>query len=143
MDDRRLYDTILGIAAPWDVARVELDDRAKAVHVWLEERRGTLWACPECQTASPLYDHVERSWRHLDTCQYEARLHAPVPRIECLTQGVKTVPVPWATRAEFPGFSLAEDTPETHLTSSGESNRSVTRGAPGGSAPYFNSSASH
>lgn len=97
MDDRTLYATILGIAAPWDVTRVELDDRVKVVHVWLEERRGTSFACPTCQTGAPLYDHVERSWRHLDTCQYETRLHARIPRIECPTHGVKTVPVPWAS----------------------------------------------
>jgi transposase len=96
MDDRTLYATILGIAPPWDVTRVELDDTAKAVHVWLEERSGTTFACPECQTVSPLYDHVDRSWRHLDTCQYETRLLARVPRIECAEHGVKTVPVPWA-----------------------------------------------
>jgi transposase len=97
MDDRTLYATILGIAAPWEVARVELDDHAKAVHVGLEERSGTTFTCPECQRVSPLYDHVERSWRHLDTCQYETRLHARVPRVDCAEHGVKTVPVPWAT----------------------------------------------
>ena len=46
MDDRALYATILGITPPWDVARVELDDAAKAVHVWLEERPGTTFGCP-------------------------------------------------------------------------------------------------
>jgi len=97
MDDRTLYATILGIALPWEVDRVELDDGAKAVHVWLEARSGTTFACPECQTISPLHDHVERSWRHLDTCQYETRLHARVPRVDCAEHGVKTVPVPWAT----------------------------------------------
>jgi transposase len=97
MDDRTLYAAILGIAPPWEVTRVELDDTAKAVHVWLEARSGTTFACPECQTISPLHDHVERSWRHLDTCQYETRLHARVPRVDCAEHGVKTVPVPWAT----------------------------------------------
>lgn len=97
MDDRTLYATILGIASPWEVARVDLDDAAKAVHVWLEARGGTTFTCPECQTISPLHDHVERSWRHLDTCQYETRLHARVPRVDCAEHGVKTVPVPWAT----------------------------------------------
>jgi len=96
MDDRTLYATILGIAPPWDVIRVELDDSAKAVHVWLEERAGTSFTCPECQTISPLHDHVDRRWRHLDTCQYETQLHARVPRVHCATHGVKTVPVPWA-----------------------------------------------
>ena len=96
MDDRTLGATILGIAPPWDVIRVELDDSAKAVHVWLEERAGTSFTCPECQTISPLHDHVDRRWRHLDTCQYETQLHARVPRVHCATHGVKTVPVPWA-----------------------------------------------
>jgi transposase len=98
MDDRTLYATILAIAPPWDVIRVELDDLAKAVHVWLEERAGTTFACPECQTIAPLHDHVERRWRHLDTCQYETQLHARVPRVHCATHGVKTVPVPWLPR---------------------------------------------
>jgi transposase len=97
MDDRTLYATILGIAPPWAVDRVELDDAAKAVHVWLKARSGTTFACPECQTISPLHDHVERSWRHLDTCQCETQLHARVPRVDCAEHGVKTVPVPWAT----------------------------------------------
>jgi hypothetical protein len=48
MDDRTLHATILGIAPPWDVSRVELDDAAKAVHVWLEERAGTSFTCSEC-----------------------------------------------------------------------------------------------
>lgn len=67
MDGRALYETILGIARPWEVERVELDDTAKAVHVWLAEQAGSTFTCPDCQTISPLYDHVERNWRHLDT----------------------------------------------------------------------------
>jgi transposase len=97
MDDRTLYATILGIAPPWDVTRVELDDAAKVVHVWLEEQTGTSFTCPECLAISPLHDHVERRWRHLDTYQYETQLHARVPRVHCATHGVKTVPVSWAT----------------------------------------------
>lgn len=96
MDDRTLYATILGVVRPWEVTRVELDDATKRVHVWLAECTGTTFTCPECQTISPLHDHVERSWRHLDTCQYETQLHAKVPRVRCAEHGVKTVPVPWA-----------------------------------------------
>lgn len=35
MDDRTLY-AMPGIAAPWEAERVELDDDAKVVHLWLE-----------------------------------------------------------------------------------------------------------
>ena len=76
MDDRSLYATILGITRPWDVVRVQLDDPGKAVHVWLEEEARASFVCPECQAAAPIYDHVERRWRQLDTCQYATYLRA-------------------------------------------------------------------
>src|SRR5207237_9640194 len=37
----------------------------------------------------------ERTWRHLDTCQFQTHLHAEIPRLKCPTHGVK-VRVPWA-----------------------------------------------
>src|SRR5438034_5796006 len=97
MRDRELYATILGVQAPWTVERVELDVAGGAVHVWLTRAEGAPAPCPECQTACPIYDHREREWRHLDTCQLQTRLHARVPRVECPTHGVLQSPIPWAT----------------------------------------------
>jgi transposase len=76
MDDRSLYATILGLAAPWEVERVELTEAEHVVHVWVTAREGTRFVCPECGAASPIYDHSERWWRHLDTCQFQTLLHA-------------------------------------------------------------------
>lgn len=98
MDDRSLYATILGLAEPWDVERVELKEVEQAVHVWVHARAGTRFVCPECGKASPIYDHSDRSWRHLDTCQFHTLLHAAVPRVECATHGVRLIAVPWAER---------------------------------------------
>jgi transposase len=97
MRDRELYATILGVQAPWTVERVDVDVAGGAVHVWLVRTEGAPAQCPECQTACPIYDHRDREWRHLDTCQLQTRLHARVPRIECPTHGVVQSPVPWAT----------------------------------------------
>ena len=97
MRDRELYATILGVQAPWTVERVELDVAGGAVHVWLTRTEGAPAPCPDCQTACPIYDHRERQWRHLDTCQLQTRLHARVPRVECPTHGVVQSAVPWAT----------------------------------------------
>src|SRR3989454_12784604 len=97
MRDRELYATILGVQAPWTVERVELDVAGGAVHVWLTRTEGAPAPCPECQTACPIYDHREREWRHLDTCQLQTRLRARVPRVECPTHGVVQSAVPWAT----------------------------------------------
>src|SRR5437899_1538483 len=97
MRDRDLYATILGLAAPWTVERVEVDLANDAVHVWLQREEGAAVECPECRTPQTVYDHREREWRHLDTCQLQTRLHARVPRLDCPTHGVRQIQVPWAT----------------------------------------------
>jgi transposase len=97
MRDHELYATILGLTAPWTVERVEVDVPDGAVHVWLARTGDAAAQCPECQTACSIYDHREREWRHLDTCQLQTRLHARVPRLACPTHGVVQSAVPWAT----------------------------------------------
>lgn len=72
MQDTKLFETILGIQAPWHIGRVALDTTG------------------------------ERVWRHLDTCQYQTFLHVRVPRVDCPTHGVRQVRVPWAeARSRF------------------------------------------
>lgn len=96
MQDRQLYEQILGITSPWRVERVELQLEDGEVHVHLAHGEA-MWCCPECGQACPLYDHgPQRTWRHLDTCQYQTLLHASVPRTECAEHGVRIVSVPWA-----------------------------------------------
>ena len=54
-------------------------------------------ACPHCTKTLPLYDHAEaRTWRHLDSCQFQTHLHARIPRVVCGEHGVVQVTVPWA-----------------------------------------------
>jgi len=68
------------------------------VHVCLGHEPLADWACPECGHELCLpYDHdTERSWRHLDTCQYRTILHAAPPQIRCAEHGVRVVRLPWA-----------------------------------------------
>lgn len=97
MQDRQLYQQILGIASPWFVERVELKLGEGDVHVHLAHDNHTPWCCPECGAECPIYDHAsERTWRHLDTCQYQTLLHAAVPRTKCPEHGVRTAAIPWA-----------------------------------------------
>jgi transposase len=96
LQDTKLFETILGITAPWPVARVELETEDKRGDLWLEHAP-TRWSCPECETELAGFDHAEeRTWRHLDTCQFQTHLHAEIPRVHCPTHGVKHVRVPWA-----------------------------------------------
>ena len=97
MQDRQLYEQILGIATPWHVERVELMLEEGEVHVYLGHDDSAAWCCPECGRSCALHDHQpERTWRHLDTCQYQTMLHAAVPRTDCAEHGVRTARVPWA-----------------------------------------------
>ena len=52
MQDRQLYQQILGIASPWFVSRVELGLEAGEVHVYLEHKKTASWCCPECEEVS-------------------------------------------------------------------------------------------
>jgi transposase len=102
VQDTKLFETILGLQAPWHIARVELDTDGQRVDLWAEHE-DTRWPCPDCEESLACWDHADtRTWRHLDTCQFETHLHARVPRVHCPTHGIKQVRVPWAEpRARF------------------------------------------
>ena len=97
MKDTELYQHLLGLQSPWHVERVELDVKAQRVSVWAEHDSAATFGCPECGAVCPLHDHdQERSWRHLDSCQFETHLRARVPRVRCDEHGVRQARVPWA-----------------------------------------------
>lgn len=95
MNDKKLYEQILGITSPWHVERVELKLENGQVIIAVEGSPETE-LCPECGERCPRYDSNERRWRHLDTCQYQTILTARIPRIKCDEHGVRQVRVPWA-----------------------------------------------
>lgn len=97
MKDTELYQHLLGLSSPWYVERVDLDVKAQRVSVYAVHRKDATFGCPECGAPSPLHDHdEERSWRHLDSCQFETHLRARVPRVRCDKHGVRQARVPWA-----------------------------------------------
>jgi transposase len=97
MRDTELYQNLLGIVSPWSVDSVTMDVTKQRVDVTVSHPPKMLFACPECGTESPVFDHAEeRVWRHLDSCQFFTYLHARVPRISCSTHGIRQVSVPWA-----------------------------------------------
>jgi transposase len=97
VQDADLFRRILGVEAPWTVARVDLDVKRQRIDVWLEHGGIGSFACPQCGKKLSLYDHKEeREWRHLDTMQLQTWVHARMPRVECPDHGVKQVEVSWA-----------------------------------------------
>jgi transposase len=97
MQDTALYQHLLGLKSPWTVSSVKLDVEGQRVDVRAEHSRDASWECPECGKGLSLYDHApERTWRHLDSCQFQTYLHARIPRVECDEHGVVQVKVAWA-----------------------------------------------
>lgn len=103
MRDSDFYEQILGLQAPWRVDRVQMNVDDKRVDIHLAHEAGVTWPCPHCKRGLACHDHVaERTWRHLDTCQFQTLLHARLPRVNCPEHGVVQVAASWAeARSRF------------------------------------------
>jgi transposase len=62
----------------------------------VECAKGEVWGDPETGERAEIKDWEERSWRHLDTCQYETIITAKVPRLLLKNKRTLTATVPWA-----------------------------------------------
>lgn len=96
MDELELYEQILSLSPPWFVEQVRLNPCTKNVDVFVSCDADTQLSCPKCDAPSPHYDLRQRSWRHLDTCQFPTLVHANIPRVECDRHGVLQIDTPWA-----------------------------------------------
>lgn len=99
-----LFTSALGLSAPWRVENVTLDTALRRIDFDLTCDAKRL-ACPVCGLLDQgIHDRQKRQWRHLDFFQYEAWLHAEVPRVSCSGCGKTTqAQVPWAR--EGSGFT--------------------------------------
>lgn len=99
MQDKELYQQILGLDTPWSVRDVALDHEKSEIRVQVDHPRGAKFSCPECENQLSCHDHTEeRRWRHLDSCQFKTILVARIPRVKCPVHGVKNANVPWAEK---------------------------------------------
>jgi transposase len=91
------YSLLLGIGSPWLITSVEIKTSEKSVCIAIKWPSGHQVKCPECNQSCTIKDHrEERSWRHLDTMQFQTIITSRVPRSDCPTHGIKTIDVPWA-----------------------------------------------
>lgn len=96
MKDKELYHFILGLKKPWVVVNVNLELAGHRVVIQVGYKQGVKFPCPQCNKLSPVYDHRNREWRHLDTCQLKTIIQTDVPRVNCSVHGVGQISVPWA-----------------------------------------------
>lgn len=100
-----LFTAALGLQAPWSVSEVDLNTAKRRIDFTVTCGEHRL-ACPHCGTPEQgIHDRVDKQWRHLDFFQFEAWLHAKVPRVKCNSCGKTTqIEVPWARPGS--GFTL-------------------------------------
>lgn len=101
MRDTELYQTLLGLTAPWEVTAVTItqastDRPLGEVALSVRWRLEAPLVCSCCGQAGPRYDSRPRRWRHLNTMQWKTFITADVPRVNCPKCGVKQVRVAWA-----------------------------------------------
>lgn len=101
MRDTELYETLLGLTAPWEVASVAVTKPSGErplgeVAVAVRWRAKMPLVCPSCNQQGARYDSRARRWRHLNTMQWKTFITAEVPRVNCPSCGVKQVRVAWA-----------------------------------------------
>lgn len=78
---------------------VRLCVEKQRVDIDVEHTKGAKWCCPVCGKPVRLYDHAERrTWRHLDSCQFQTFLHARIPRVACPEHGIRNTTLPWGER---------------------------------------------
>ncbi len=101
-----LFTLALGLHAPWEVVDATFEPVGGRLDLQLGFRRGARFPCPHCGAEHQcVHDTLERTWRHLNFFQYQAHLHAKVPRVRCEACGkTSQVLVPWAR--EGSGFTL-------------------------------------
>lgn len=99
-----LFTSALGLQEPWSVKEVKLDTSRRRIDFDLTCKASRL-PCPQCGASSQgVHDRLAREWRHLDFFQFEAWLHAEVPRVACSGCGkTSQIDVPWAR--EGSGFT--------------------------------------
>jgi transposase len=96
----RFHEQLLGLTPPWRVTDFKLDVAKSRLDIHVEwPKTGEPVHCPECDELCKIHDHrEERTWRHLDTMQFQTFLHCQVPRADCPIHGVGTVKTPWAAK---------------------------------------------
>lgn len=98
MDQTTLFTAAQGLQAPWEVVDVRFTEEDRRIDFDIAFEAGARFACPVCDAeAQAMHDTRKREWRHLNFFQFDAYIHARIPRIACSECNKTTqIEVPWA-----------------------------------------------
>ncbi len=100
----KLFESALGIEAPWYVSEARFDAPARTLTIRIDFRAGSRFALPDADGEHPVHDTVPKRYRHLNFFQHECFLEVRVPRVKLPDGSVRQVEPPWA--GKLSGFTL-------------------------------------
>ena len=100
----KLFETALGISAPWAVKSVDFDVQAKRLTVSIDFVAGTHFGVSGHDGLHPVHDTVAKEYRHLNFFQHECHLRVRTPRVKLPDGSVRLVEPEFAGRLS--GFTL-------------------------------------
>lgn len=100
----KLFESALGISAPWSVKSVDFDAAAKRLTVLIDFAAGTRFGVSGQTGLHPVHDTVAKDYRHLNFFQHECHLRVRTPRVKLPDGAVRLVEPEFAGR--LAGFTL-------------------------------------
>jgi transposase len=100
----KLFETALGISAPWHVAGTDFNAQARTLTIRVDFVPGSRFAVPGVDGEHPVHDTVAKRYRHLNFFQHECFLEVRVPRVRLPDGAVRLIEPPWA--GKLSGFTL-------------------------------------
>jgi transposase len=100
----KLFETALGIGAPWFVAGADFNAQARTLTIRVDFASGSRFAVPGVDGEHRVHDTVSKRYRHLNFFQHECFLEVRVPRVRLPDGAVRQVEPPWA--GKLSGFTL-------------------------------------
>jgi transposase len=100
----KLFETALGIGAPWYVAGADFNAQARTLTIRVDFAAGSRFGVPDVAGEHPVHDTVTKRYRHLNFFQHECFLEVRVPRVRLPDGAVRQIEPPWA--GKLSGFTL-------------------------------------
>jgi len=100
----KLFETALGIEAPWFVAGIDFKAEARELCIRIDFTPGSRFAVSGIDGAHPVHDTLPKRYRHLNFFQHECVLEVRVPRVKLPDGSVRQVEPGWA--GKLSGFTL-------------------------------------
>jgi transposase len=100
----KVFETALGVSAPWSVASVDFDEVAKVLTILIDFKPGSRFAVSGHEGMHPVHDTVMKTYRHLNFFQHECHLQVRTPRVKLPSGSVRLVEPEFAGR--LAGFTL-------------------------------------